>query len=236
MPAQLARRSAGEQVIARAHRLSDDLLTLENQTFAAISAEFARTSGEAVEAFGAGWRRTKTAPTGVAGDARMLARMAEENRRAGRKTLDTLAALAGQVVDLSLEAIAEELGWCEQTMTKKYAGVRDEAMARAREGADAVAEPRLAAYAATITMVTTAWSADAKKQLLLAAQYENDKAETTKRLFSPTPNGMQGNRGVGVWWRGPQTLNAEARDLSIRLSSQIRLATMVAFNEAGASR
>lgn len=236
MPPALARRSAGEQVIARSQRLSDDLLTLETQTFAAIRQEYAAAVGEAVEAFGAGWRRTKEPPKGIAGDARMLTRMAEANRRAGTKSKAAVVALADEVVTLALDSIADELAICERTLAQRYAGIRDEAVARARAGAETLVGPRLEAYDVVVRDSVTAWKADAKKQLLLAARYEDDKAEVTKRLFSPTPAAMKGNRGVGVWWRSTQWLNAEARDLSIRLSSQIRLATMAAFNEAGASR
>jgi hypothetical protein len=134
VPAQrLGRRSAGEQVAARVVRLSRDLLTLEEACFVEIDTAFAEHVTAAGDAYAAAWRRAPVGfPPGPT-DERLLSALTGQHADCLSSTRGAVAGLAGQVRDLSLESIEEELGACEATLGKRFEGSAVAGARRARD-------------------------------------------------------------------------------------------------------
>lgn len=237
MSQRLARRSAGKQVVARAHRLSDDTLKVEKTCSLAVRRVFSDRMGVAVEAFGAGWKRAKANPMGLRGDAKMRNRIFEAHDRATAQSQPLIEGLVQEILGMTVDSIREELLVCERTLAKRYGGVTDEAMLclRAVEE-DQWVRPRLVAYRESLVALRKEFRTDTRRQIQFAGTYKDDLAKASRRLFSTTPNRLQGNGGMGMWWRTTSSIDAAITTASITLQSQVRTAAMAAFNEAGASR
>lgn len=233
--ARLARRSAGEQVGALADRLSDDLLALEETTFDACDRTLGRAASAARSRYDAAWRSGKDARA-VSANAALLRDLTRMHSVAVQSCEKHVRALADEALRLSMGAVADELGLCEQSLANRYYGVADAAMALAGPAVQGLAEARMTAYADSAASARAAWLVDAKKQMMLSAQRDESQETAAQRLFRPDKNALLGNSGRGIWWRAVATLNGASRDVSIRLANQTRLAAMQAFNEVGALR
>ena len=236
MPQRLGRRSAGEQVVARAGRLSDDLLTLEENCFAAIDLLFEESVDHAADVFVRAWRRAKEDPKALTLDRTWQAAVGEIHAGVLAASRPPVAGLAAEVRHLSLESIGEEQTRCEETLAKRYVGIAVEAVKVATDRSDEVVSSRLEQYERALEAGQEAFQRQVNQQVLLSAQKAEDQTRVAKRLFNPEPNTLVGNGGRGVWWRASSGLKAAARDVSIRLSSEVRLAAMEEFNAAGDAR
>jgi hypothetical protein len=233
VPAQrLGRRSAGEQVAARVVRLSDDLLTLEEACFVEIDTAFAEHVTAAGDAYAAAWRRAPVGfPPGPT-DERLLSALTGQHADCLSSTRGAVAGLAGQVRDLSLESIEEELGACEATLGKRFEGSAVAGARRARDRSDRLVTERLQDYEFAMMRGQQAFVEQVNAQMLLSRSYGEDQTKGAMRLFNAETNTLLGNGGRGVWYRASSGLKAAARDVSIRLASTTRTAAMEEFNAA----
>lgn len=236
MTQRLARRSAGEQVVARAQRLSDDLLTLEEAAFAAIDTAFVVGGTAAVALLDAAWAKAKQDTAALANDARFRDDLAVLHGQVLDATRATVAGLAGQVTSLSIDSIGDELALCEQTLGKKYGGLSAEAVVRMEQRTDGLTTLRLEAYEAALPRGQQAFLSGLLEQVQIARREGDGVDRIWKRLFNEKPNSLPGNGGRGIWWRASSGLHGAAQEVSIRLASTVRLAAMEEFNAAGATR
>lgn len=234
---RLARRSAGKQVAARAHRLADDLLTVEEQTFRLVGTAFERAVPAAESHLNAGLRAAKQDMVALRGQAAMIGRITDRHRAAADGCRWAVEDLAEQAVQMSLDAILDELVLCERTLNpKRYAGLAVAAVSAVRDGTDVVVKEMLDRYDAQVDTAVFTFTVGIRQQVQFAGQYGDTPEQVAKRLFSPDPVNRLGCSGRGMWWRTPSSLNRDARAVSIGLMNATRTAAMKAFNEIGASR
>lgn len=235
MSRRLGRRSAGDRVLARAHRLSDDLLSEEETCFRLIGHEYDSRLIAGVRTFQQAWISTPD-PALVAADRVMVGKIQTLQRDAAQAARDHVTVLAGKARDMALAAIGDELAVCEETLAVRYRGVAEAAVMVAKETVDDLLIARMVAFTDTSQWSVGQFAAILDEQLNLGSLYREEEKQVQDRVFSARPVNLKGRSGRGVWWSATSDLNRAARDVSIRLSSQVRMAAMAGFNEVGGKR
>lgn len=233
--ARLARRSAGSRVAARAQRLADDLLIVEEQCFEEIAALVARGAVPARKAV----RKSLTATDELASLASNAALARELQRlhiNSTRRVFPVVRALFSSTADASVESMKDELGWCEATLGKKHRGLADAAVTFASGQVGELVEQAMDAFEPVAVEQAVVFGQESHKQMLLARQYEDTTDDLLARLFETEPVRRPGITGRGVWMRTASALNARTRLSSISLMNAVRVTAMMAFNEYGARR
>lgn len=230
------RRSAGNRVLARAQSLSDDLLVAEEECFARVQDVFTATAPAVDKMLTAGWRRAKKDIAALTRDARLQSDLLAAHQGAIAQTRVFVAFLAETSVAWSLDAIADELGWCEETVAKRYAGTANLGVAHARTVAGDLTVQTLSIHAQSETAALLWFGDQMRGQLLLAAQAGDDIDVVRGRILSPTPFRARGIGGRGIWHRTGSDVNASARGVCVGLMNRTRQAAMAGMNEAARAR
>jgi hypothetical protein len=231
-----ARRSAGADVLARAERFSNELLVEEEACFAAIGFVFAAGLPDALIAVDKGWRRAKASAKALAADVEVLTSLLSLTADATTLSVPIVAGLASKTVDLSLEAISDELDICEATVGTRYAGVATEGVEQARDAAVGIVTKVLAKYEDVATSIAENMRGEYEHQMRVAALYEEPKEKVYARLFSTEALKLPANGGRGLWWRPTTGLSAAARNVAISLANEVREAAMNGMNDAAKRR
>lgn len=229
---RLARRSAGSQVRLLAHALSNSLLLLEHDCFVRIEVVWRQAAADAARDLSA--RLRSLGPTAVLRDGVAVDVCMAATKTACEGANRQAAVLLDDAASMVHKTISMELSLCEQTLSARYAGIADVAVAAA-DGVQA--------------RVTAGATFGSRMDLLLfkAEQTFRDQMDTTKatgggsaeilsRLFLETPNRLPNLSGRGVFWWGLGDAHAYAREVEFRMVEQIRLDAMTAFNDAGDAR
>lgn len=211
--ATLARAAAG--IEASAARMSADLLRHERACFRRTERAFTARQPQIRLRTVAGVRNNRAlraawvdAFTAALGEARAAADL-----------------LAGNAADRALEAIRRELGWCERSLPASYAGVTPRACAAVDK--QAAVRMVMAEWDARTAGLRAEYRRRQTEQIGYAATVE----ELARRLFSPTPAGVPGFGGRGVYWQATLTLEQAARWVSVAAANRVRVAAMRAFND-----
>lgn len=223
--ARLGRATAGRQVAALADRLSDRLAAAEDDCFAAVADAF--DPGPAEKQIAGLLERATVKQVGQRKGT--VPGLVAEQADCARAARAAVVGLSETATALARESIVDELRLCERTLTGAYAGL-------AAEVADNLADVDVAAhlgdYDTAVDNAVDAFGTAVKVQFRAAA----DPDELLRRLFWPTPAGLRGFGGRGVWWRTTSTVEAAARAVSIQTANTVRLQGMDAFNVLGAGR
>jgi hypothetical protein len=222
-------RSAGDAVLARAARFSDELLAREQDCFAAIAVSFARSAEAAAPLVRAAFRRGGTVQV-VARDRLLSTQLSAGTGRAVAGVRPYVAALAADAQAMALLAVTDELLLCEDALSVRYGGTAAAALAGAERRLTAVPTDVVATLVAGEQRVVDATDAAVAAQLQAAAVRDADVAEVIARLCSLVPLNLPGNGGVGVLLRPVSGLQADARAVSIRVANTARETAMEQFN------
>lgn len=236
MPRRLTRRSAGESVVARAQRLSDDLLAEEEGCFTRVWDAFDAVVDTAGSLFAEAWAVNGEDPARLRNDDEFAVVLSDLHTIAIEASMDAVGDMADVARDLSVESIRDELTLCERTLATPYAGLAEVSVTAAADQIDALHVDRLVAFADTTLYTQQTFAEAVQEQLRFAVLYKEPQEKVASRLFNPKPANLKGCSGRGMWWRSTSDLNASARDVSIRLSTQVRVAAMSTFNRVGEGR
>lgn len=232
---QLARRSAGDGVLDLTERLSDDLLVEEHAAFIQIEVPFAaraeyigRLTVAAIDKIG-----IPNMPTAR----RWRTLVMEEAAGCRAEAGPALAGLLERSADLALDSVDAQLRLCEETVSKKYAHITDEAIRFAEDQRDAVMQQARIAFAAAEVQAGLQFATDLDEQVQMATLFDVDNPDRlAARMVHVEPLRAVGLSGRGVWWRQVATLQRHAREVSIAMVNLIIEAAMTGFNEAGNRR
>jgi hypothetical protein len=226
-------RSAGDAVLARAARFSDDLLEQENACFAVIAASFAAHVRTAAGQIRSAWRRAVDAST-LAGDTLLRSQLSAGTAQAVARVRPVVTVLAVTAQSMALNAVRDELQICETAADVKYAGLADAAVNAAHARLLGVVSGVVASFVAAEPKIVAGTDAEVGHQLTQAAVNDDGLDRVLARLCSPVPLAIPGNGGLGVLLRPVPGLQAGARAVSIRVSNTARDAAMGQFNDAAA--
>lgn len=231
----MSRKAAGQRVAAVAGGLADDLLRDEQEVFARVAARLANGQAPALKALRDGLSTVGNVGY-LAAHSPSQERMVEIHRQTLTPCFAEATGLTGRVVELSIDAIREELRVCERTLGAKHAGLADVAADAAAEDADVIQRRTLMVHAANLDRTVAAFADGLRRQLLLAKQYGDTPEQVERRVFSLDPVNRPGTGGRGVWHRSGSWVNESTRDAGISTMNAIRTAAMRRFNEEGAAR
>jgi hypothetical protein len=223
------RRSAGDAVLARAARFSNELLDQENACFAAIAASFATHGRAAVGLIRAAWKRAGDAST-LSTDTLLRSNLSAGTAKAVAQARPLVAVLAVTAQAMALNAVRDELQICEASADDKYAGLADAAVNTAETRVTWIASGVVASFTAAEKKIVDGTDLEVGRQLTIAAEHDDGLDRVVARLCSPTPLTLPGNGGLGVLMRPVPGLQAGARAVSIRVANTVRDAAMEQFN------
>lgn len=228
--ARLNRAVAGRAVAARAYRFLDEMLGLEEVLFARIEREFIDAAPAVRDAV------TTTA------DADLSARTRDALVTTTSTTLERVlaasskhfAAFMDEALDMTQDAIHDELILCEQTLAARYKGTTAEALADL--GADVRRDVAVLALDEQAP-ATVLWIAQTlETEMKTAATREEDEANVAARLFAPSALRAPGHTGRGLWWRAYSTVTRNARTFQFTQVNGLRNDAIAAFNRVGEER
>lgn len=221
-----ARRSAGVDIRALAGRLSDRLLVEETRAFAEIDLAFMDGLTRAVVGFQSHPTVTMLVSPAFAD------RFERDTRRALLATVEAVERLVDRSVAAAVRSILKELTICEEAGPRRARGTAMKGATEAGQDREALVRDALASYQEGFDTVAAAARIQALEQVGIVIARSESRAQLQDRLFSPTPLGVIGNGGRGVWWRTPATLKAMARARSIDAVNVTRLTAMRGMNAA----
>jgi hypothetical protein len=227
------RRSAGDAVLARAARFSDELLDQENVCFAAIAASFATHGRAAVGLIRAAWKRAGDAST-LSSDTLLRSNLSAGTAQAVARVRPEVSVLAVNAQRMALDAVRDELTLCEGSADARYAGVADAAVNTAQTRLTGVVTGVVASFTAAEKKIVDGTDLEVGRQLTIAAEHDDGLDRVLARLCSPTPLTLPGNGGLGVLMRPVPGLQAGARAVSIRVANTARDVAMEQFNALAA--
>lgn len=233
--ARLSRSTAGRRVAARARRLSDDLLFLEEDCFADIGKTLLQGSPKAARLVEDAFSTGGTVDS-LAGNASLRQQLGQIHRDYTTATLDASRTLLQDTADMVIASIGEELAECEKTLGKRYVGLARSATEWAESLNTDMVDEAIALHAMAVPAAQVIFQQDVQRQMLLAAQYDTEPEHVLARLFSVGPVSRPGIGGRGVWHRTGSFLNESTRRVSIQLGNSLRQSAMLAFNEYGETR
>lgn len=221
---------AGRAVAVSAGKFSRRLLVEEDAVFARVDREFGKMP--TVPGADPEKRSYVEDPSGLMSDAAWREKVVAAHEAAMVRCQSPVLALSVAAGKLAVESIRTELGQCESALAARYRGIAVEAAGLALSAAEDVAAYRLDQYETAVSSAT----ADFEDMLVQQIGQAANRAELVKRLFSPTPAGIRGFGGRGVWWRGASTVRERARTLSIATANTVREQAMREFNVLGSDR
>lgn len=226
----LGRRSAGNLVHQRVLAFSAALLEAETACFAAVDRRFGDYTGNAEVEVRVSWRRTGGRPASSAQLRDELAALATAALEACRPAVTRLLRIG---TDLALEAIADELGYCEAALPARYAGSAAVGVEAAEQQTAALTDAAAAGCRAGEPAALLALDAGVRQQLTLSAGHAEPLQVLLARVIRPQPGpGTPGLTGRGVWWRPAGEAKAAARAAVIGLTNAVREAAMAGMNTA----
>lgn len=223
-------------MVALAQRMSDDLLRDEQRCFRAVDAALARHARPAAALLRRHWKVAKADPRAFAGDGQFRVALTGLHREALADGRRAVVDLLDRTVERALTSIGKELALCEGTLARRYEGVAAEGVARAGRLAAGYVRTDLRLYDQVAAAALAEFEAHSRRQVLLAAQYDEPLERVGKRLLSATALSVPGNGGRGSWWRTGSEMHRGARAASVALCNEVRTAAMDGMNEAGRGR
>jgi hypothetical protein len=224
---RLARRSAGADILARAQRLSDDLLLVEEDTFARNAEALTDVSPRIVRL------ATQHAdPAKLLGDSKWKASVRRLVAAVAETGVEGANALLEATWLMSVESVRQELTLCEQTLAARYRGCADLGVGLALDALDDAVAAKQQYLEGAADYVLTSVSTLIGQQLGYATIRHEPADLFAARLVSPTPVNAPGCGGRGVLWRTVSAMNLAARTASIDLMNLARTTAMAGMNEA----
>lgn len=226
---QRSGRSAGEQVAARARRLSSDLLVEETRCFREIERLF----GMAVPVL-SGWvvRTPALAMTGRELQARVQGLLAG----CIEGSIGPVEVLLQRSGELAVESVLDELRLIEEAWPARYRGSADAALPLVTARMPRFVSAGVEQYRGDLPEVLSFGVQDVTQQALLWSQTQETKDLLVQRIVSLEPNRLPGCSGKGVWWRSASWLELMARSVSIEVTNSLRSLAMGQMNEAMGGR
>lgn len=227
MVSRTNRKRATDLVRQRSERLSQDLLTRELALFQRLETMFVakaltvRTDVEVLlEGNTSAIVRARVTETVTASLTTLIA-----------ESLPAFNSFLGQVDDLALASIGDELIVCEQLLGSRYSGAALTAVQRTKPHVAALQLSQSEQFKVS-AMSTTDWFAMSMTVGLRTSASEKEPPELIlRRLFSPEPVKLPGHGGRGIWWGPYQTMTAAARGVQFETVNTLREHAMTVFNE-----
>lgn len=230
--ARPGRRSAVEQVAARARHLSGDLLALEQECFSEIEMALATGAATAESTIRKRARALGGDIAKVSYDRQLatgLSLLMQQSLEAARASVAGMASLG---IDLSLESMLDELGFLEDALAARYRGVAVEGVESSRHVAVDLVTEAMRLHVENERLGVAAFDSAYPMQARSAVSVD----DLVQRVCMATPMSRPNLHGRGIWWRVLPGVNASARAVSIGLTNAVREAAMHGMNVAGAAR